>query len=47
MTTLADRVHVGRRFRRSIRIDTDLSDSSALEGFVCPSVLRCRLEDYG
>ena len=36
MTTLADRVHVGRRFRRSIRIDTDLSDPSALEGFVCP-----------
>ena len=36
MTTLADRVHVGRRFRRSIRIDTDLSDPTAIEGFVCP-----------
>lgn len=36
MTTLADHVRVGRRFRRSIRIDTDLSDPSALEGFVCP-----------
>jgi hypothetical protein len=36
MTTLADHVHVGRRFRRSIRIDTDLSDLTALEGFVCP-----------
>ena len=36
MTTLANRVHVGRRFRRSIRIDTDLSDPTALEGFVCP-----------
>ena len=36
MTTLADRVRVGRRFRRSIRIDTDLSDPTALEGFVCP-----------
>ena len=36
MTTLADRVHVGRRFRRSIRIDTDLADPTALEGFVCP-----------
>ena len=36
MTTLADRVHVGGRFRRSIRIDTDLSDPTALEGFVCP-----------
>ena len=37
MTVLADRVHVGRRFRRSIRIDSDLSDPTALEGFVCPS----------
>ena len=36
MTTLSDRVHVARRFRRSIRIDTDLSDPTALEGFVCP-----------
>ena len=36
MTTLADRVHVARRFRRSIRIDTDLSDPTSLEGFVCP-----------
>ena len=36
MTTLADRVNVARRFRRSIRIDTDLSDPTALEGFLCP-----------
>ena len=36
MTVLADRVHVGRRFRRSIRIDSDLSDPTALEGFLCP-----------
>ena len=36
MKTLADRVRVDRRFRRSIRIDTDLSDPAALEGFVCP-----------
>ena len=36
MTSLADRVHVGRRFRRSIRINTDLSDPTALEGFLCP-----------
>ena len=36
MTVLADRVHVNRRFRRVIRIDTDLSDPTALEGFVCP-----------
>ncbi len=33
---LADRVRVSRRFQRAIRIDTDLSDPSALEGFVCP-----------
>ena len=36
MTSLADRIHIGRRFRRSIRIDTDLSDPTALEGFLCP-----------
>ena len=44
MTPLSERVHVSRRFRRSIRIDTDISDPSALEGFICPessaSVLR-------
>ncbi len=33
---LADRVHVTRRYQRAIRIDTDLGDSTALEGFVCP-----------
>ncbi len=33
---LADYVQVARRFQRSIRIDTDLSDPAALEGFVCP-----------
>ena len=36
MNVLADHVRVGRRFRRSIRIDTDLSDPAALEGFLCP-----------
>ena len=36
MTALIEHVHVSRRFRRSIRIDTDLSDPSALEGFICP-----------
>ena len=44
MTPLSERVHVSPRFRRSIRIDTDLSDPAALEGFICPessaSVLR-------
>ena len=33
---LADHVHIGRRYRRAIRIDTDLADPSALEGFICP-----------
>ena len=34
--TLADHVRVRRRFQRSIRIDTDLSDPDALNGFICP-----------
>lgn len=33
---LQSRVHVARRFQRSVRIDTDLGDARALEGFVCP-----------
>lgn len=33
---MAHRVHVARRFQRAIRIDTDLGDPRALEGFVCP-----------
>ena len=33
---LNEHVHIARRFLRSIRIDTDLSESSALEGFICP-----------
>ncbi len=33
---LAERVTISRRFQRAIRIDTDLDDPSALEGFVCP-----------
>lgn len=36
MTVLADHVRVARRFQRSIRIDTDLADPAALEGFICP-----------
>jgi hypothetical protein len=36
MTPLKDQVSVARRFQRSIRIDTDLHDAQALEGFVCP-----------
>ena len=34
---LADHVHIERRFLRSIRIDTDVRDIKALEGFVCPA----------
>jgi len=34
--TLADRVRIARRFQKSIRIDTDLGDKNALDGFVCP-----------
>ena len=33
---LADRVHVARRYQRAIRIDTDLGNPAALEGFICP-----------
>ena len=33
---LNKRVRIARRFLRSIRIDTDLADGAALEGFVCP-----------
>jgi hypothetical protein len=36
MMTLGDRVHIARRFQRSVRIDSDLGDGRALEGFVCP-----------
>ncbi len=34
--TLNKRVRIARRFLRSIRIDADLGDITALEGFVCP-----------
>ena len=34
--SLAARVRVARRFQRAIRVDLDLSDLAALEGFVCP-----------
>lgn len=33
---LSDHVRIARRFLRSIRIDADLGDAAALEGFVCP-----------
>ncbi|MDE2665979.1 MAG: ATP-binding protein [Acidobacteriota bacterium] len=34
---LADRIHVSRRYQRAIRIDTDVGNPAALEGFVCPA----------
>jgi len=33
---LRERVNIARRFLRSIRIDSDIGDTSALEGFICP-----------
>ena len=33
---LAEHVNVARRFQRAIRIDLDLGDPGALEGFICP-----------
>lgn len=33
---LNERVHIARRFLRSIRIDSDLGDAAAIQGFVCP-----------
>jgi len=33
---LNERVRIARRFLRSIRIDTDFGESSAIEGFICP-----------
>ena len=33
---LANQVHVARRYQLAIRIDTDLSNPAALEGFICP-----------
>ena len=37
MSTLSTRVRVNRRFQRSIRVDTDIDEPSALEGFICPA----------
>jgi len=35
LMALSDRVHIARRFQRSIRIDSDLNTSESLEGFIC------------
>jgi hypothetical protein len=34
--SLIERVHIARRFQRSVRIDADLSDPESLVGFICP-----------
>lgn len=47
MSTLAGKVKISRRFQRSARIDTDLHDLSALEGFVCPASSAEVLETLG
>lgn len=33
---LAERVRIARRFLRAVRIDADLGNATALDGFVCP-----------
>ena len=33
---LADQVHVARRYQLAIRLDSDLGNPAALEGFICP-----------
>ena len=37
MTALSERVQVGRRFQRSVRLEADLGDPAALDGFKCPA----------
>ena len=37
MIPLSERVQVTRRFRRSVRIETDLRDAATLDGFKCPA----------
>lgn len=38
--SLVDKVRVARRFLRSIRIDTDLGDYRALDGYICTQTTR-------
>ena len=33
---LSHRIRIARRFQRAVRIDSDLGDPAALEGFICP-----------
>ena len=44
---LAERVNVARRFQRAVRIDLDLSDPAAVDGFICPQSSARIVEDYG
>lgn len=37
MSTLATQVRISRRYQRSIRVDSDLHEPSALDGFICPA----------
>ena len=41
---LCKRVRIARRFLRSVRIDTDLGEAAALDGFVCPQSSAAALE---
>ena len=36
MKTLSEQVRINRRFQRAIRVDADIDEPGALEGFVCP-----------
>ena len=36
MKNLAEQVTIGRRFQKAIRIDSDLDNAEALEGYICP-----------
>ena len=44
---LTDRIRIARRFQRSIRIDSDLGDPAALDGFICPRSSAEVLETHG
>lgn len=47
MKTLSDLVRVDRRFRKSVRVDADLADNGALEGFICPPSIADALLSTG
>lgn len=47
MKTLSDVVRVDRRFRKSVRVDADLADKDALEGFICPTSIAEALLSMG